>query len=65
MAYGVVGIPFNLVAMIESWQEVVVAVVAIVVAVIVVRRVWRFFTCGGSCSCSECDKECTCRKNVK
>ena len=57
------GLPYNSTVMIASWQEVVVAVVAIVVAIIVVRRVWRLFVCGDSCSCSECGKECAHRKD--
>lgn len=65
MAYGVDCLPYNVVAMIENWQEAVVAVVAIVVCVLVVRRIWRFFICGDSCSCSECGKECSHRKNKK
>lgn len=51
--------------MIASWQEAVVAVVAVVVGVIVVRRIWRFFVCGDSCSCSDCSKECKHRKEQK
>ena len=51
--------------MIGNWQEALVTVVAIVVGVIVVRRVWRFFVCGDACSCSECSKECSHRKNEK
>ena len=57
------GVPYNYVAMIVSWQEAVVAVVAVVVGVIVVRRIWRFFVCGDSCSCSDCSKECSHRKD--
>ena len=48
-----------------DWQSVVVAVVAIVVGILVVRRVWRFFLCGDSCSCSECGKECKHRRVKK
>ena len=58
-------LPYSVVAMIGGWQETVVAVVAIVVGVLVVRRVWRFFVCGDSCSCAECDKECSHRRNGK
>lgn len=63
MAYGVDSLPYNIVAMIDNWQNIVVAVVAIVVGVILVRRIWRFFVCGDSCSCSECSKECAHRKD--
>ena len=62
MAYGLDCLPYNAFAMIASWQEAVVAVVAVVVGVIVVRRIWRFFVCGDSCSCSDCSKECKHRK---
>jgi hypothetical protein len=65
MGYGVAGLPYNIDAMMESWQDVVVAVVAIVVGILVVRRVWRFFVCGDSCSCSDCSKECAHRKGEK
>ena len=65
MAYGVDCLQYNAVAMIGGWQETVVAVVAIIVGVVVVRRVWRFFVCGDSCSCSECGKECSHRRNDK
>ena len=42
-------------------QDYIVVVVAVVVAIVVVQRVWRFFTCGNQhCSC--CDKECPKRK---
>ena len=58
-------LPYSVVAMIGGWQEAVVAVVAIVVGVLVVRRVWRFFVCGDSCSCAECSKECNHRKREK
>ena len=51
--------------MIGGWQEAVVAVVAIVVGVVVVRRVWHFFVCGDSYSCSECTKECNHRRKEK
>lgn len=65
MGYGVDCLPYSVVAMIGNWQEALVTVVAIVVGVIVVRRVWRFFVCGDACSCSECSKECSHRKNEK
>ena len=48
--------------MMANWQDIVVGGVAIVVGVIVVRRIWRFFVCGDSCSCQECGKECAHRK---
>ena len=48
--------------MMGNWQEVVVATVAIVAGILVIRRVWRFFICGDSCSCEECGKECARRK---
>ena len=65
MGYGVDCLPYRAIAMIGGWQEAVVAVVAIVVGVIMVRRVWRFFVCGDVCSCSECGKECGHRKKEK
>ena len=58
-------LPHNVIAMIGNWQEAVVAVVAIVVGVIVARRLWYFFACGSNCSCSECGKECSHRRNEK
>ena len=65
MAYGMGCLPYSVVVMIGGWQEAVVAVVAIVVGILIVRRVWRFFICGESCSCSECGKECCHRRNEK
>lgn len=62
MAYGMDCLPYNIIAMICDWQETIVAVVAIVVSIVVIRRVWRFFVCGDSCACSECSKECRHRK---
>lgn len=60
-------LPYNVVAMtvIINWQELAVAIIAIVVGVAVVRRVWRFFVCGDSCSCEDCGKECSHRKSKK
>ncbi|MBQ5594907.1 MAG: hypothetical protein IIU78_04280 [Alistipes sp.] len=48
--------------MIANWQELAVAIIAVVVAIALVRRVWRFFFCNEGCSCSECNKECNRRK---
>ena len=62
MGRGVGGIPYNITPMITNWQDVAVAVIAIVVGVMVVRRIWRFFVCGDSCSCADCGKECSHRK---
>ena len=48
--------------MIANWQELAVAVIAVVVVIALVRRVWHFFFCNEGCSCSECNKECNRRK---
>ena len=45
-----------------TWQDWGVAVVAVVVAIILVRRVWRFFACGERNACDGCTKECNRRK---
>lgn len=44
-----------------SWQEWIIAAIAVVVAIIVARRIWHLFTCGTT-QCSSCDKECPHRK---
>lgn len=45
-----------------GWQETVVAIVAVVVAVLVIRRVWHFFKCRGESACDGCNKECSHRR---
>ena len=45
-----------------SWQDWAVAVIAVVVAIALVVRIWRFFTCHNQSKCSSCDKECKLRK---
>lgn len=44
-----------------GWQDWAVAAVAVVVAVALIRRIWRFFMCRDT-RCSSCDKECKHRK---
>ncbi|MBO7283248.1 MAG: hypothetical protein J6U73_07640 [Alistipes sp.] len=51
--------------MIANWQDKAVVFIAVVVSILVVRRILRFFICGDSCSCSECGKECSHRRNKK
>ena len=41
-----------------NWQEIVVWAIAVVVAIVVARKIWRFFACRDSAKCSSCDKEC-------
>ncbi|MBQ3248511.1 MAG: hypothetical protein IJB03_02480 [Alistipes sp.] len=45
-----------------SSQEWIVLAVAVVVAIVLVRKVWRFFTCGPTSSCDGCGKDCPHRK---
>ncbi|MBR4870745.1 MAG: hypothetical protein IKU96_01090 [Alistipes sp.] len=46
-----------------TWQDWSVAAIAVVVAIVLVRRVWRFVVCGDTSStCEGCNKECSHRK---
>ena len=47
-----------------GWQEIIVGIVAVVVAIAVAHRVWRFFKCGAS-QCDGCSKECSHRRNIR
>ncbi|MBR2429340.1 MAG: hypothetical protein IKB15_05105 [Alistipes sp.] len=45
-----------------TWQDIIVAVVALVVAVVIAMKVWRLFSCRDTSQCSSCTKECPLRK---
>ncbi|MBO5820101.1 MAG: hypothetical protein J6R02_00745 [Alistipes sp.] len=46
-----------------TWQDWSVAIIAVVVAAILARRIWRFFICGDTTSsCNGCTKQCHHRK---
>ncbi|MBR2866987.1 MAG: hypothetical protein IKC12_04630 [Alistipes sp.] len=46
-----------------SSQEWIVLAVAVVVGIVLVHKVWHFFTCGPSGgSCDGCSKDCRHRK---
>lgn len=44
-----------------DWQDWIVALVAVVVGIVLVRKAWRLFTCRDT-QCSSCNKECNHRK---
>lgn len=41
-----------------NWQDIIVWIVALVVAIVVARKIWRFFACRDASKCSSCSKEC-------
>ncbi|MBO5672538.1 MAG: hypothetical protein J6R81_05135 [Alistipes sp.] len=45
------------------WQDIVVAIIAIIVAILLIHRVWQFFFCGRHSACDGCAKECRRRHN--
>ena len=44
-----------------NWQDLAVAVIAVVVIIALIVRIWRFFTCHETSKWSSCEKECKLR----
>lgn len=63
MVVGVDWLPHNDVTrVVMTWQDIIVAVVALVVAVVIAMKVWRLFSCRDTSQCSSCTKECPLRR---